>query len=110
MALWILVPIVVVLIAVVIAFPFSSTHRRLRNDNDLAAAEHYLQQIGKPDEDEVTGPRAAPGQRRPASEQRRPAPEHRRAVPEQDRGAGLQERDVSAGSGAPRGRHAAPGS
>ncbi len=78
--LWILVPIAVVIIAIVIAFPLWFTHQRMRHDHDLASAEEYLQQIGKSHEDAALG---------------RPAPTRSDA-------------GFSAGDEAPRGRHAAP--
>jgi len=79
-ALWILVPIAVVIVAAVIALPLWLTRRRRRDDHDLASAERYLEQIGTSRQD------AAPG--RPASPKR--------------------EAGVPAGQAAPRGRHAAP--
>ena len=77
--LWILVPIAIVIIAIVITFPRRLTRRRMREDDDLAAAEQFLDQIGMSDDD------AAPA---------RPAPA------EQDAGR-------PAGWPATRGRHAA---
>ena len=78
--LWILVPIAVIVIAIVIAFPIWFAHRRMRDDHDLASAEQYLNQIGKSREDAALG---------------RPAP------PKQEAG-------VPGGPAAPRGRHRAP--
>ncbi len=78
--LWILVPIALVIIAIVIAFPVWFTHRRMRDDHDLASAEQYLDQIGKSHEDAALG---------------RPAPPR-------------QEAGLPGGPASPRGRHRAP--
>lgn len=79
MSSWLWIPIAIVIIAIVIAFPLWFTHHRMRHDHDLAMAEEYLKNIGKSADDAAAG-RPAPGRQDGASE----------------------------GFAAPRGRHAAP--
>lgn len=79
MSSWLWIPIAIVIIGIVIAFPLWFTHHRMRHDHDLAMAEDYLQKIGKSADDAAAG---------------RPAPSR------QD--------GASAGYARPRGRHAAP--
>jgi nitrogen fixation-related uncharacterized protein len=93
--LWILIPIAIVIIAIVIAFPLWFTHRRMRHDHDLASAEQYLEQIGKSHEDADFGHPAPP------SKSHADAALGRTTSSEQDTG-------VPAGAPRPRGRHAAP--
>jgi nitrogen fixation-related uncharacterized protein len=93
--LWILVPIAVIIIAIVIALPLWFTHRRMRHDHDLESAEQYLKQVGKSHEDAALGHSAPPSKANTDAAFGRPAPS------QQDSG-------VPAGSGRPRGRHAAP--
>lgn len=79
MSSWLWIPIAIVIIAIVIAFPLWFTHNRMRHHHDLAAAEEYLKNIGKSADDAAAG---------------RPAPSRQDGAP--------------AESTAPRGRHHAP--
>ncbi|HEX9066542.1 MAG TPA: hypothetical protein VF843_15645 [Streptosporangiaceae bacterium] len=96
-ALWILVPIAIIIIAIVVAFPLWFTHRRMRNDHDLESAEQYLNQIGKSHDD------AAFGRPAPPKEERDAARRAREAGGPEDTGEASNWSDA-----APRGRHAAP--
>jgi hypothetical protein len=93
--LWILIPIAIIIIAIVIAFPLWFTHRRMRHDHDLESAEQYLDQIGKSHDDAAFGHSAPPSQSHIDAAFGRPS------TPQRDAG-------VPAGSARPRGRHAAP--
>ena len=92
---WILIPIAIVIIAIVIAFPLWFTHRRMRHDHDLASAEQYLEQIGKSHDDAEFGRSVPPSQSHTDAALGRTTPA------EQDAG-------LPAGPARPRGRHAAP--
>lgn len=80
MSSWLWIPIAIVIIGIVIAFPLWFTHRQMRDHHDLAAAEEYLDNISKSADEAATGQPAASRQDSGASAYS--APRGRHAAPE----------------------------